>query len=497
MSSRARSFLLVLLALTLCFGTFSPASADPGSSSPTAAADKTAVSSPAATTDAASKAPAASPASKAPAKKFTAPTLPADLTNAYLTLAILIGAAILFFTEALPLPVTAMLVPCALSLFKIISPQQAFANFGEVNVVIFMAMFILGEGTFATGFANRVGEWTIKLSKGSEARLLLYSVISIGALSAFLSNTGTTAMALPMILAMCAAARINPGKILMPVAFASSMGGTITLVGTPPNLLINSALQQMGGDIGIQPFGFFEFAMFGVPLLAMGVLYYATIGRKLLPETKPAVDFSDMKMHEPREMRTRKMGISVAIFIFVVIAMAAKLMPLVTAAMLGALMMIITGCITMKEAFKSIDWTTIFLFAGMISMSTAMQKSGAATLIATSVVQLVSDPYAILAASCAITAIITNFMSNTATAALMAPLAIPIAIQGGVSPLPIAMGIAMSASACFLTPIATPPNTLVFGPGNYSFGDYIKAGWILQVLSFILCMVLIPIIWPF
>jgi di/tricarboxylate transporter len=98
---------------------------------------------------------------------------------------------------------------------------------------------------------------------------------------------------------------------------------------------------------------------------------------------------------------------------------------------------------------------------------------------------------------CALTAIITNFMSNTATAALMAPLAIPIAVQSGISPLPLAMGIAMSASACFLTPVATPPNTIVLGPGNYNFMHYVKAGWPLQIITFIMCVVLIPMIWPF
>lgn len=98
---------------------------------------------------------------------------------------------------------------------------------------------------------------------------------------------------------------------------------------------------------------------------------------------------------------------------------------------------------------------------------------------------------------CAMTAIVTNFMSNTATAALMAPLALPIAQASQISPLPIVMGIAMSASACFLTPIATPPNTIVLGPGKYSFLDYIKAGWPLQLLTLIMCWLLIPLIWPF
>ncbi len=431
---------------------------------------------------------------------FAAPVAEAgaDMTMAYVTLGILGIAAILFFTEALPLPVTAMLVPCALSILGILPVKDAFSHFGDSSVVLFMAMFILGEGTFATGFATRVAETTVHLSKGSEKRLLVYSIITIGVLSGFLSNTGTTAVALPMILAMCAAASINPSKLLMPIAFASSLGGTATLVGTPPNLLINSTLKNMGAEAGVVPFGFFEFALIGVPMLLMGILFYSFGGNKLLPDREPEmINMDEVKLKQPRKLRVEKMPIAMGIFVLVIIAMATKKVPLVSAAMLGAMCMIMTRCITMKEAFNSIDWTTIFLFAGMISMSQAMQQTGAASLIANNVVTLVSDPYAILAVTCALTMIITNFMSNTATAALMAPLAIPIALQSGVSPLPVAMGIAISASACFLTPIATPPNTLVFGPGNYTFMDYVKAGWPLQLFSFLMCVGIIPLIWPF
>ncbi len=418
---------------------------------------------------------------------------PPDPTKAYITLGILGVAAILFFTEIVPLPVTAMLVPVALSIFKIVDAKAAFSNFGNVWVVIFMAMFIVGEATFVTGFADKVGKATVKLAGGSETRLLVLSVAVIGILSAFLSNTGTTVVAIPMIIGMCTTAGIRPSKILMPVAFASSLGGTITLVGTPPNGIINSMLQKMG-PAGIEPFAFFEFAKFGVPLLAMGVLFYATIGRKLLPDTMAECTIEE-QAEKPK--RPEKMWWALGIFIFVVAAMATKFLPLVTAAMLGACLIVMTGCMTMKEAFKAIDWTTIFLFAGMLSMSTAMSKSGAASMIATSVVSHVSDPYMLLAVCCGLTAIITNFMSNTATAALMAPLAIPIAVQGGISPLPLAMGIAMSASACFLTPVATPPNTIVLGPGNYNFMHYVKAGWPLQIITFIMCVTIIPMIWPF
>lgn len=416
--------------------------------------------------------------------------LPEDPTKAYITLGILFVAAVMFFTEIVPLPITALLVPVGLSLTGVISSKVAFSYFGDPTVVLFMAMFIVGEGTFITGFADKVGQLAVALSKGSPVKLLFYAMLAVGLLSTVLSNTGTTVVAVPMILGMCLSAKLAPGKILMPVAFASSLGGTVTLVGTPPNGIINSMLEQMN----VQPFGFFEFGLIGIPLLVVGLAYYALLGHRFLPEGR---QMSDELVAEQKPRRTEKMWTSVIIFAFVVAMMASEYIPLTTAAILGACLMVITRCMTMREAFRSVDWTTIFLFAGMLSMSAAMSKSGAAAIVAHAVVSQVSEPWMLMLVCCALTAIVTNFMSNTATAALMAPLALPIATASGVSPLPIVMGIAMSASACFLTPIATPPNTIVLGPGKYKFLDYVKAGWPLQLITLIMCWLLIPMIWPF
>lgn len=416
--------------------------------------------------------------------------LPEDPTNAYITLGILVAAAVMFFTEIVPLPITALLVPVALSLSNVISSKVAFSYFGDPTVILFMAMFIVGEATFITGFADKVGALAVRLSKGNTILLLVYTMAAVGLLSTVLSNTGTIVVAVPMILGMCIKAKLAPGKVLMPVAFASSLGGTVTLVGTPPNGIINSMLAQTGQT----PFGFFEFGLIGIPLLIAGLLYYAFIGHRFLPEGRQMED--DMVI-EGQTRRENKMWASMAVFAFVVFMMASELMPLTTAAVLGACLMVITRCMTMREAFRSVDWTTIFLFAGMLSMSAAMSKSGAAAIVANTVVNMVSDPWMLMLVCCALTSLITNFMSNTATAALMAPLALPIALASGISPLPITMGIAMSASACFLTPIATPPNTIVLGPGKYSFLDYVKAGWPLQIITLIMCWLLIPMIWPF
>lgn len=409
-----------------------------------------------------------------------------------ITLTTLLIAAVLFFTELIPLAVTATLVPCTLSALGVISVKEAWMGFGDTSILTIVGLFMLGEATFATGFAQKIATWVIHKAGSSEKRLLIYAIAMIGIMSAFLNNAGVTAITLPMLVAIAREARMSPSRILLPTAFAASVGGCITMVGTAPNMVVNALLQKMAP--GVQPFGFFEFGFYGFPLLLLTVIAYSVFGRWLLPPNRK--DIAEV-VEEESPLRTEKMYIAGGIFLLVIVSMASGVIPLTSAAMLGAMLCIITRCVSVKEAFAAVDWTTIFLFAGMLAMSHAMDKSGAAMLVASNIMSVVSDPYIIMALVCAITAIVTNIMSNTATTAVMVPLTIPVALGLGLSPLPFCMGIVASASACFLTPIATPSNTLVLAAGNYTFRDYVRYGWPLQLLAYVLTMTLVPLVWPF
>ena len=419
---------------------------------------------------------------------------------ATIVLIILAVAAVLFFTELIPLPVTAMLVPISLNLTGVIPAKEAFMAFGNKWVVLFLGMFIVGEGIFRTGLANRVGRLVTQTAGKSRPALVVLVMLTVGLMSAVLSNTGTVAVFIPLVAGVAISAGLKPGQLLMPMAFAASLGGTMTLVGTPPNGAVNSAIQgaiEHGSTMvgQVRPFGFFEFGKVGLVLFAVGVAYYALIGHRFLPNTTGTV----AEHKQDFQYRTKKAPWALGILVLVVAVMAwnSDRFPLQTAAMLGACLVVITKCVTMREAFDSVSWPTIFLFAGMIPMSMAMQTSGAAEMVADFVVSRVDHPHVLLAATFAMTALVTNLMSNTATAIMMAPLGIAMAGKLGVNPMPIVMGVAMAASCCFLTPIATPPNTMVLGPGGYKFRDYIKAGWPLQVVCFVIAVVLIPLFWPF
>ena len=285
--------------------------------------------------------------------------------------------------------------------------------------------------------------------------------------------------------------------LLMALAVAANVGGTITMIGTPPNILMSATLSASG----LQPFGFFEFAWIGIPLSIAGVIYMLTIGRRLCPHGHIDSNLSDLTSDLPKD--TRKMAICAIILILVVVAMALSKtinVPMQTAAIIGALACVITGCLSEKQAYGGIDWTTIFLFAGMLPLAEAMDKTGAGAMIANGVVGIIgsnASPLIIVMALFLLSCGLTQFMSNTAAAALLAPIGISIAQSIGVSPFPVLMAIGIAASCAFTTPVATPPNTLILGPGKFHFMDYVKFGLPLVLVSMIVCTVIIPLVWPF
>lgn len=416
---------------------------------------------------------------------------------AVLTLIVLGVAAFFFVTELIPLAVTAMGASIALGLLGVLTPKQVFSGLSNSTVVLFAGMFVIGAAMFQTGLAQRIGITVVHAAGTGEKRLMAAIMIVTIILSSVSSNTATVACLLPVVVQICAVARLAVSPQLMALAVAANVGGTITMIGTPPNILMSATLSASG----LQPFGFFEFAWIGIPLSIAGVIYMLTIGRRLCPHGHVDSNLSDLTSDLPKD--TRKMTICAIILILVVIAMALSKtinVPMQTAAIIGALACVITGCLTEKQAYGGIDWTTIFLFAGMLPLAEAMDKTGAGAMIANGVVGIIgsnASPLIIVMAIFLLSCGLTQFMSNTAAAALLAPIGISIAQSIGVSPFPVLMAIGIAASCAFTTPVATPPNTLILGPGKFRFMDYVKVGLPLVVVSMIVCTVIIPLVWPF
>ena len=416
---------------------------------------------------------------------------------ATLTLIVLGVAALFFATEIIPLAVTAMGAAIALGLLGVLTPKEVFSGLSNSTVVLFAGMFVIGAAMFQTGLAQWIGIAVVKKS-GTNERALMTALMTITIiLSSVSSNTATVACLMPVVIQICAAAKIPVSPQLMALAVAANVGGTITMIGTPPNILMSATLQASG----LQPFGFFEFAWIGIPLSILGLVYMLTIGYKLCPRHEVKVEGETKKDDGPKDKN--KMMVCLAILLCVIVAMVLEKdihVPMQTSAIIGALACVLTGCLSEKQAYSGIDWTTIFLFAGMLPLASAMDKSGAGKLIAEFVVGLMGaspSPIVIVIAMFILSCGLTQFMSNTAAAALLAPIGISIAQSIGASPYPVIMAIGIAASCAFTTPVATPPNTLVLGPGQFRFMDYVKVGVPLVVLSMILCAVVIPLVWPF
>ncbi|GAB6011355.1 SLC13 family permease [Viscerimonas tarda] len=196
----------------------------------------------------------------------------------------------------------------------------------------------------------------------------------------------------------------------------------------------------------------------------------------------------------------QKAPLAAAIMVLMVLTMALNIVPAVTAVMVAAILMIITGCLrNMEEAYKNINWESVVLIAAMMPMSLAFEKTGAAAAISTSLVGNLGSigPYALLAGIYFSTSLLTMFISNTATAVLFTPIAMQAALSMGVSPYPFLFAVTVAASMCFASPFSTPPNALVMSAGRYTFTDYIKVGLFLQILIGVVMIVVLPLLFPF
>lgn len=415
-----------------------------------------------------------------------------------ITLCLLVFAIAMFVWEKIPLAVTSMVVCVALVLTGVLNLKQAFAGFIDTNVILFVAMFIVGGALFETGMANKVGGVITRFAK-TEKQLIFTIMVVVGVMSGFLSNTGTAAVLIPVVIGVAAKSGFARSRLLMPLVFAAALGGNLSLIGAPGNLIAQSALQNIGSG-----FGFFEYAKVGLPMLICGVIYFLTIGYKFLPNhpNSGAVgsigeqrDYS----HVPRW----KQILSFVVLIATILGMLFEKqtgVSLAVAGCIGALVLVVTGVLTEKQAYKAIDSQTIFIFGGTLALAKALEMTGAGKLVADHVIGMLgqnSSPFMLLVVVFALSIIMTNFMSNTATVALLVPVSLSIAAGMGADPRAVLMATVIGSSCAYATPIGMPANMMVLSAGGYKFVDYAKSGIPLIIVSTIVSLILLPILFPF
>lgn len=415
-----------------------------------------------------------------------------------ITLLFLVFAIVMFVLEKIPLSVTSMIVCVGLVLTGVLDWKTAFGGFINSNVVLFVAMFVVGGALFETGMANKIGGLVTRFAK-TERQLIVAVMVITGLMSGVLSNTGTAAVLIPVVIGIASKSGFSRGKLLMPLVFAAAMGGNLTLIGAPGNLIAQSAMQDMG-----IAFGFFEYGLVGLPILLAGILYFALFGYKLLPsQNKTDGDSIFDEEKDYSRVPQWKQTLSLVVLLLTLLAMIFEKqigIPLFISGCVGALVLVLTGVMSEKEALASIDLKTIFLFGGTLSLAAALEKTGAGEVIATAVIGILGSnpsPYLFTFVVFMICCIFTNFMSNTATTALMVPICLSIAKGMGADPSAVLMACVIGGSCAYATPIGMPANTMVLTPGGYTFKDYAKAGLPLILVATVVSMILLPIFFPF
>ncbi|MDV0689038.1 SLC13 family permease [Klebsiella pneumoniae] len=415
-----------------------------------------------------------------------------------ITLCLLVFAIIMFVWEKVPLAVTSMVVCVALVLTGVLDLKQAFAGFIDSNVILFVAMFIVGGALFETGMANKVGGVITHFAK-TEKQLIFIIMVVVGVMSGFLSNTGTAAVLIPVVIGVAAKSGFTRSRLLMPLVFAAALGGNLSLIGAPGNLIAQSALQNIGSG-----FGFFEYAKVGLPMLVCGILYFLTIGYKFLPNNSNSSEVGSIGeqrdySHVPRWKQILSLVVLIATILGMIFEKQTGI-SLTVAGCIGALVLVITGVLTEKQAYKAIDSQTIFIFGGTLALAKALEMTGAGKLVADQVIGLLgnnSSPFMLLVVVFALSVVMSNFMSNTATVALLVPVSLSIAAGMGADPRAVLMATVIGSSCAYATPIGMPANMMVLSAGGYKFVDYAKSGIPLIIVSTIVSLILLPILFPF
>lgn len=595
-------------------------------------------------------------------------------TEIGLVLFILGVAVILFATEKIRVDIVSLLVMLSLLLTRLLTPQEAFSGFSNPAVITVWAIYIVSASLTFTGIADFIGDYMGRAAGTGETRLLLVIMVTVAGMSAFMNNIGAAAVLLPVTISLGRKANIPPSKLLIPLAFASLLGGVTTLIGTPPNLLASDALLE----VNLEPFNLFDFTPMGLIIAVCSITYMSLIGRHLLPSyaetthheesdltaeylvrdylaemhvqgnspmigktfvesqlgekydltvvglqrdnklrlgimpnthiqagdilmvrgaqseileigdeigvsivpenpmadknlksdevtvtelvvsqkahfighTLKEADFrsrygvtvlavwreespvagrlADVPMRlgdtllvqgrreriealreDPAFLvlrtpkvpsrRLNKAPYNLVIFVSMISLVAIGILPISVAAVLGAVLSVLTGCLSMDEAYESIEWKSVFLIAGMLPMGIAMEKTGTAQFLADSIINIVGGmgPRGVLIGLFVLTTALTAFMSNAAAAVLVAPIAIQSSFTLGISPYAFVMGIAIAASNSFVTPIGHQACVLVYGPGGYRFFDFAKVGLPLTILIWLLMVVFLPVFFPF
>ena len=417
------------------------------------------------------------------------------------TIAIIIMTCmlILFALDKIPVWLTAMLAVMAMGLFGVIEFSDVFKGFSNDITFLGFGAIALGNMLSDSGVTTVFGKKILKMKflVGNE-RVFVIAMFSICcAISIFMSNTVAVAMLMPIIGSIAAATngKITKKHSFMAIGIASVLGGNVFLISSTPQLAAQNILESEG----LRALGFAELAKGALPLIGVGIVYFLTVGYSIqkkvftFPETY-SEDVSEAETAAPINMR--KMYLSVIIFVSAIVGLFAGWATYGYVAILAVCIGVLTGCISPKRLFLSMDWNTVVVLAAALGFADGMNKSGAAQIIANVLLSLVGNEniFLLSAMLILIATLLSQLMSNVAVVTILTPLAIALASGMSIDPIPFVVMVILGASLVFATPMGTTPMTMTLA-GGYRFMDYVKVGGVLNVILVIVAVAMLPFIY--
>lgn len=421
---------------------------------------------------------------------------------AYITFGILALTVLMLITEWVPTWVTGLGISISVIIFGILPVGDVLAQFYSPTMLMILSIFVLGEALFRSGIADNIGkitgEWAT--SRKNSDNIIIFAVMSAAALlSSVLSNLGVAAAFIPVVLTIAKYTKISRTKLLVALAVSSTMGGMTTLAGSPPNLLMEAALMEseFGG------LGFFGLTPVGLPITIIGILFMSFIGIKLVPDRFDENQADDV-VEEKAVIKSNKTHqiMSIVLFAVMILAIVFEKQIGIRSGHIGVvlvLILLLTRMLTPKQVWKALNWKMTLFVVGMLVLSSALSASGASTIMADSVLNLIGDNVGergLIAMVFIFAAILTQFLNNTAQTGMLIPLITPIALGLGMNPVGILVTVCIGSSSAFATSFGTPANAMVTVPGHIKFVDWLKVGLPLIIITFIVTVILVPIVYP-
>lgn len=442
--------------------------------------------------------------------------------EAHKLLAIMTLVALWWITEPVPIPVTSLLGPTLCVLFGAVKMKEAFGAFANPMIFLFMGGFIIAKAMMVNGLDKRIsyGIMSMKWVGDSPRRIFLAIGLACALCSGWISNTATAAMMFPIALGLLQAIsemmaangkvinlssyKYATGLMLM-TAYACSIGGVLTPIGTPPNIIMLGFLSEIS-NIHVS---FFQWMIWGfIAMVAYFIIAYILLIRMFPADVKHidgAREFIQQKVVELGKWNRAQKNTLIAFIVAVVLWVAPgflsviygsdsevmktynRLFPEAIAAMTGALLLFLLPVdlkqhkmtLSWKDAVEGVEWGTLLLFGGGLAMGGMMYSTGLSEWIGDQIVAMMGgnpSQLVLVAVFCVVSLLLSELTSHTAATNMVGPLAIGAAVAAGFSPIPVAVGVALSASLGFMLPVSTPPNAIVYASGYIPITKMIKSG---------------------